>query len=500
VRPVRRTRSPDPFPDSIAGLTMELGPAIVAVATPPGASLRGIVRMSGAGTGAVLREMMRDPEVVDRAAPTTPATPEVRAVVLTIPAGAVPALLITGSPPRTFTGEESAELLLPGNRMLLDRVVEAFLSSAKRIDVAARSATAGEFSARAYLNGRLTLDRAESIAIAVSAQHDEEIRAARLLAGGELGALARRWTDAAVEMLALTEAGIDFTDEEDVVAIAASEFARRARALASEIDAAISTSMRAERLSPVPIVVLAGPPNVGKSSLFNALLGAERAVANPHAGTTRDVLTALVRIERSTDEARGGIDVMLVDVAGEESVDDGDGDRLRVMAQRATRDAMSRGDLILRCVSSEASYCAVAASNVSERSIVVRTKADLHDRSDGVQVEDELRSTREIAVSAVDGRGLSALRSAIADALASTPPLADATLALTDRHDRLLRDAKEAFGDAAALVGDGDRSIEHPELVAASMRTAIDALGAITGRVVSDDILGAIFSRFCVGK
>jgi len=495
--------------DAHLEIEMDLGPPIVAVASPPGVGLRGVVRMSGAGTHATLRALADDPLAIgsDR---------RPMRVTLRLGAGGLPALATLQSAPNTFTGEESAELFLPGNPLLLAHVVDALLDAAERRGTSARMARPGEFTSRAYLNGRLSLDRAESIAIASSARRDDELHAARLLAEGRLGAAAESWSERTIELLALVEAGIDFTDEEDVVPIDARTLRERCESIANEIDAATAGALRPERLAGTPMVVLVGRTNAGKSALFNALLESDRTVSTPMAGTTRDAISATTRVGSSAGE----VEIMLVDIAGEEDPARAGDDPLHELAQLAARRAVSRADCLVRCVPLDEPPTPTRGpardrARRDERwtrvpELLVRTKSDLVEAarsegsSDTVDADD---AASPIVVSALHGLGLDRLRSAIADAVTGeVDTLADATLAVTARQDRTLREATFALRDAARVAGAGDRgedgrgALDAPELVAAALRTALDRLGEITGRVVADDILGAIFGRFCIGK
>src|SRR5688572_23788946 len=203
--------------------------------------------------------------------------------------------------PRSYTGEDLVEFHIPGSpvvaRMLLDELIRR----------GARLAEAGEFTARAYFNGRLDLTQAEGVAATVGAQSEREARAARQLMAGELARRVSPVMDDIAQALALTEVGIDFTDE-DVTFISAEQLGARCRAAVAAIEAMLRESPRFERLAHEPRIVLLGRPNAGKSTLLNALAGRDRAVVSEVAGTTRDALSAHVALRRGT--------VLVVDVAG----------------------------------------------------------------------------------------------------------------------------------------------------------------------------------------
>ena len=459
----------------------------------------------------------------------------------------LPLLLLCFRGPRSYTGEDCVELQLPGNPVLLERVVDGLIDSAQRRGVVARRAEPGEFTARAFFNAKLSLTEAEGVAATISAQSDAQLRAAGLLRRGALGSLAAALADELASALALVEAGIDFTDQEDVVAIGPSALHGRLRSLHERITAQLDRAVPAEQLESIPWVVLAGEPNAGKSTLFNALLGRERAVVSGVAGTTRDVLAEPLTI----DTGHGPAEVMLVDLAGADTAES----MLNQKMQSAARSAMERAELVVRCVPVDSdgrshaqgatgpgAMGPVAHPVVVESSqraeLVVRTKADLHsDRRGGVYprprpapiltsagghealpyvARDAPSSPRRVcdlkgragahdvlAVSAKTGEGLDDLRRVIGERLRDRAvSLAADALALQPRHEAALRSAQRNLSESIALVEPSrqERALPDPELVAAAMRAALDHLGALAGQITPDDLLGRIFATFCVGK
>ena len=183
--------------------------------------------------------------------------------------------------PHSYTGDDSVELQLPGNPIVLERVIDALIASGRERQLDVRRAEPGEFTARAYLNGRLTLTQAEGVAATIAAQSDAELDAARLLLSGRLADFAQRLAEDLAAALALVEAGIDFTDQEDVVAISPVDLHARFVDLRARLDDQLAHAVGMERLQAIPWVVLVGAPNAGKSALFNALLNRERAVVSP---------------------------------------------------------------------------------------------------------------------------------------------------------------------------------------------------------------------------
>ncbi len=457
---------------------MHLNDVIIAVATPPGRSARGIVRLSGRGAVEIVQAMDDCSSESGRG---------IRHAMLQIdPAHALPALLITMPGPNSYTGEDSCELQMPGNPLLLERVVQALIERGIAMDVHVRRAEPGEFTARAYFNGRLTLDEAEGVAATIAARSDAELRAAHQLLAGRLGRFAAELMDAIAQALALVEAGIDFTDEEDVVAIGPADLLARVTAAQTEIEQQLARSVGMEQLESVPWVVLAGPPNAGKSTLFNALLGHSRAVVSDIAGTTRDVLIEPLMLKTEF----GPAEVMLVDLAG---IDDADLSQVNRSMQRAAREAMQRAELIVRCLPADAH-----ASNDGNRdgcpTLTIQTKADV---AKSVQQPDVL------GVSAKTGAGLDQLRGRIASILSERLiSMSSDMLALQPRHEAALRAARSHLDAAVGLLEPmrTARTLDDPELIATVLRSALDALGSIVGEMTPDDVLGLVFGQFCIGK
>jgi tRNA modification GTPase len=458
---------------------MDTTSVILAVASPPGRSARGIVRLSGPGALELVRPHVElDGDASGRRRGLHRATLRVGAVNVRCLALVFPA-------PASYTGEDAIELHLPGSPPLLERVVDGLVDAAGALGVAARRAEPGEFTARAYLGGRIDLVRAEAVAATIAATSDAALRAAGLLRSGALGDFARAQADAVASALALVEAGIDFTDQEDVVPIGPAELGRRIDPIRGALRARLEHAVGTEQLDAVPWVVLTGAPNAGKSTLFNALLGHPRAVVSPAAGTTRDVLTEPLVV--TTDH--GPAEVLLVDLAGAEVPRDPLSHRM----QGAATEALERAELVIECVAGASSPAAPAEVRGATR-LLVRTKADLGATDVG---------DADVVVSAFTREGLDELLAAIARRLAdrAVSLAADATV-LRPRHEAALRDALAGLDDAAGLL-DGARdarALPNVELLAASLRTALDSLGALAGDVTPDDVLGRVFAEFCVGK
>lgn len=488
---------------------------ILAVASPPGRAARGLVRLSGAGSFDLL------PRLAQGCGDASRGARPVRLRLSPSDGGAeLPCLALHFPGPASYTGEDVIELFLPGNPVLLERVIDALLDAADGVGLAARRAGPGEFTARAFLNGRLSLTQAEGVAASIAARSDAELRAAALLTGGELGNFARSLADDLADALALVEAGIDFTDQEDVIVMAPADLLGRLTDIGGRLRARLDRAVGFESLQAIPWVVLAGAPNAGKSTLFNALLGRPRAVTSALAGTTRDVLVEPIVVSRqpSTISRQPEAEVMLVDVAG---LDDAAGSFLDAAMRDAARQAIDRAELVLLCVPGDAPTPGAEALRwidpADPRVLMVRTKADAgrgqpssrsHQPSAVAQprTADHWESTTghgPISVSAHTGEGLEALRVAIAERLAGRAvSLAADALALQPRHESGLRAALASIEEAAALLAPRkqERALAAPELIAACLRSALDDLAEVAGDITPDDVLGRIFGRFCVGK
>jgi tRNA modification GTPase len=342
----------------------------------------------------------------------------------------------------------------------------------------ARHAEPGEFTLRAFLSGRIDLTRAEAVLGVIEAVNQAQLDAAlQQLAGGLSGPiLALR--DHLLDVAAHLEADLDFSEEPDVDAIGrgalAAELDRSSRDLA-ELAARLDERGRPEGH---PRVVLVGPPNAGKSRLFNALLGRDRAIVSSQPGTTRDYLTGLCDCD--------GLTVELVDTAGIEEA----GDDVSAMAQAHRLQQAERADLLLDCWPSAWGLPAIDDGD-SRRTIRVRTRCDEVAPALAVRAQSVAVST-----SAVTGAGLDELRTAIASSLRSGDAEGNLPAGTAARCRGSLVRAREALQSASnsLVAGGGD------ELVAFDVRLAAEELGRVVGAVVTDDILDRIFRRFCIGK
>jgi tRNA modification GTPase len=387
----------------------------------------------------------------------------------------LPVTLALWPAPRTYTGQDVVEIHLVGSPPLLSQVLSHCLTRG------ARHAEPGEFTLRAFLSGRIDLTRAEAVLGVIEAANPAQLDAAlEQLAGGLSGPILV-WRDRLLDLVAHLEANLDFTEEPDVDPLGRAALAEELDRAAEDLQAIVRRLEDRDRPEGYPRVVLVGPPNAGKSRLFNALLGRDRAIVSPQAGTTRDYLTAVCDCD--------GLTVELVDTAGIEPADDAIG--RQAQAHRAHQ--ADRADLLLDCRSIEAEADRNVCPTVAARGPAVRvwTKCDLS----SPRPEDGGSASR-LPTSAATGAGLEVLRVAIGERLRSQVSQGNLPVGTAARCRGSLLSAEAALRSAAEslLAGGGD------ELVAFDLRLALEELGKVVGAVVTDEILDRIFRRFCIGK
>lgn len=453
---------------------------IVAVSTAAGPSVRGLIRITGDDALRVVGARLTR-EVLRRSR-------SIQFVRLNAVVGGesveCPAVALVMPGPASFTGSDTVELLLPGNAHLLMAIMDA-LCDGRAGTPSARRAGPGAFSSRAYAAGRLPLADAERIALSIAAESQSQWNAARSLKHSPVQAAAASAAERVTALLALVEAGIDFSDQEDVIAIEANELSTRTRAVCASLDGVVRQSIPEESLRALPLVALHGAPNAGKSSLFNALLGRSRAVESETPGSTRDAIIEPLQLP--------GGEILLCDLPGIEDPQHA----LAAQMQLIRRETLDRAAIAIRCMP-----LAVAATStesaVQEDALLVWTKADEADGRGGF-----MRPTRGIRTSARTGEGIDALRTALSAALLRTRISNDAPM-LLKRHRNAIAAAQSHLSAAAQLADDsiarGSRSAEPAELVATELRSALDELGIVAGHRTPDDVLGELFARFCIGK
>jgi tRNA modification GTPase len=452
---------------------------IAAIATALGESGVGIVRVSGPEAVEIVARLARTKP------PLTEAPSHTAHHAWLHEDGGKPldeVLITVMRAPRTYTGEDVVEVGVHGGAIPARRVLRAMLREGARL------ADRGEFTKRAFLNGRLDLSQAEAVADIVAARSERGADVALAALAGKLAQRTEEVEGRLLDLLARLEVNLDFN--EDVEAVGREEIARTLDDCRGELDELARRAPWGRRLREGATVVLVGRPNVGKSSLFNALLQDERALVSEVPGTTRDWLEAWIDLE--------GVPVRLVDTAGLRTTDgalEAEGVR-RAMKLEAGADL--RVVVLDGAESLHAEDDDVLARTATSARIVVRNKSDLpagdFERAGGRAVAIRPES---LAVSARTGEGVTELRAEIAwrllDGVGREP--ADEVVP-SERHEDAIRRALASIAVARKSWTEGWTE----EMLAGDVRDAATALGEITGRTVSEEVLSRIFSKFCIGK
>ncbi|HEX9953429.1 MAG TPA: tRNA uridine-5-carboxymethylaminomethyl(34) synthesis GTPase MnmE [Rubricoccaceae bacterium] len=462
-----------------AGRVAAAEPPIVAVATAPGTAALAVVRVSGVGAVALVGSRFSRPGLAEASGHsvhtgwiTDAAGHRVDQVVCTV-----------FRAPRSATGEDTVEVTTHGGDAAPQAVLRVL------VEAGARPAGPGEFTERAFLNGKLDLAQAEAVADLIHATGTRGARAAVAQLQGRIGAAVAGVRERLIETAALVALELDFADE-DVTFADRADLDRRLAEADALLTELLSTAHLGALLRDGATVVLAGRPNAGKSTLANALAGRERSIVSPTPGTTRDAVETDVEID--------GLRVRLVDTAGLRETDDA----VEAEGTRRARAALGTADAILYLADAargldageRADLAALAAERPDLPVLAVASRADL---LAGAAPHPSLADA--LAVSARDAADapalLDPLRRALLAALRADAagPEADA-VAVNERHRGHLAEAQAAVGRARESLG------RDADLLALDLRDALHALGLVTGAVTADDVLGAVFSRFCIGK
>lgn len=386
--------------------------------------------------------------------------------------------------PASATGEDVAEFHVHGGRAILAAVF-ATLSSLAGM----RAAEPGEFTRRAFENGKLDLTEAEGLDDLIHADTEMQRRHALRQLKGMLGDKARDWRQRIIEACALIEAGIDFSDEGDVPKELIAPVMQRVKALLAEIEEVLAAQGRSERLRDGFVVAIAGTPNVGKSTLMNQLARREVAIVSPHAGTTRDIIEVQLDLD--------GYPVTVIDTAGIRETED----PVEQEGVRRARARAAEADLVLWLLDQENAAQEIFAVQGGAPLWLVRNKVDLDAKNTAEKPCGRVEANQcsnwgkpFFGISAARGDGVPELIAALVEAAQVHFAAGDGALISRERHRILLQDAAALLRRGMGLVGLGE------ELVAEELRAAAQALGRLLGRVDVEDILDMIFREFCVGK
>lgn len=459
---------------------------IVAIATPAGRGGIGVVRLSfGAWTGtpSVARFVAA---LTGRAAPLPPREATMVAVLDEHGAAIDRGIALLFAGPRSYTGDDVVELQLHGGPTVLRMVVARCLAVAASLDARAvlRLAQPGEFTERAFLNDKLDLAQAEAVADLIEASSEAAVLGAQASLSGAFSREVHALVDAVIELRALVEATLDFPEEE-IDFLEQSDARGRLAAIVAAHDALTARARQGALLRDGITVVLAGRPNVGKSSLLNALAGADVAIVTPIAGTTRDRIEQTLHLE--------GVAVHVIDTAGIRAL--ADADTVERMGIARTWDAIAKAHVVLHLVDAthpddhadDVDIAGRLPARVARRTIV--NKIDLVGESARIEGD-------RLWLSARTGDGIDLLRQELLT-IAGWQPATEATFLARERHLAALRAAAAHFDTAGAHAAQGDRQLD---LFAEELRLAQGALNTITGEFTADDLLGEIFGRFCIGK
>ncbi len=454
---------------------------IVAISSPPGRAMRGIVRCGGPGSIEIAATIFAPKVTVDLL--TSPGFRRYDGSITLENDCVILGEIYLFRSPRSYTRQDLVEYHVAGAAPVLAMLSEHLLA------LGSRQAEPGEFTARAFLNGAIDLTRAEAVAGMIRARSDAQLHAANGLMQGRLNAKTTAILDNLAGLAALVEADIDFA-EEPIDFISPVELREKLEGLRLQLHELATSATSAEQFDVLPRVVLIGPSNAGKSTLMNRLTGLDRAICSPVAGTTRDMLSAPMRV--------GHGEALLIDSAG---VDADSAGLMRTAADRSTRAADTAA---VRLFVHDVTCPDDAVEEMIDRlgpHVVVGNKIDLV-RDDKSAANPTLRkNVAYCRVSAKTGVGIEELL-AVIDRHLDMPNAcpADHTVLLTARHRLAIRETIASIERAQSLTRDVSHVSETADLIAFEIREALDSLGTIAGSVTTEDLLGRIFGSFCIGK
>lgn len=457
-----------------------LNDTIVAVSSPS-ASQRTIIRITGPGTSQALNRVLDRPVLQ-----SSGILQRSLSIAESLPVGTIMYLF---QAPLSYTSEDMAEVHIYTNQAVVEIILDKLL---KTPDVPVRLATPGEFTARAYLNGKIDLAQAEAVCEIIAGSNKFQLDAAQKLLAGRLSQTVADARENLMDCLGLIEAGLDFSGE-DIEFLTAEQAVEKLAKIKTELEKLISGSISYETVIDLPSVGIAGASNAGKSSLLNKLLGTERSIVSPLAKTTRDVLTGLLKLKTGK--------CVLFDCAGLTAQPNNILDEL---AQQAAIEAIHNASVVLFCVdvlkSDWTEDCLIRRLIIAKTILPVATKDDLLAEKDLkirlVKLKD-LFGYDFLPVSSKTVSGIDLLREEISEKLAAlmSPCAEAASVALTERHRQAVTAAIENIAEAV-----GELKEDNDEIAAMMLRAAIQSLSSIEREHIDEKLLDRIFSRFCIGK
>lgn len=439
---------------------------IIALSTPPSRAALALLRISGKGCHDVARRLAR---LEQKKVPVRYVThcrlfdgdELLDDVVLSL-----------WQTPASYTGEDMVEICCHGNMLIVERIIQACSKAGVRM------ARPGEFTERAFLNGKMDLTQAEAVMDLIQAKSERTLHAVQRIQEGALGKIIMSQRESLLQLLAHLEAYIDFP-EEDIQPETGEMFLQKIAALQQDVAALIGTADEGRKLREGMRVALVGAPNAGKSTLLNALLGQERAIVSEHPGTTRDTVEESILLE--------GIQIRFIDTAGlRELQEERDGHHhIEKLGMERTKQAMGEADLVLYLIDSTQPVEAKIDGNAPQ--IICITKCDLPSTC----------STAGLRISALTGEGLEALKREIVKRLnLAETSQSQEIIAVNTRHEILLCEASAALERAHTAASEN----APPEIISSDLRQALRAIGEIVGEATNEDVLDRLFQMFCIGK